>query len=62
MTISEEAGVFKKDAEKDQAKQAAALEKQTAKQAAAEQKRAAESEAAFRAAPRGKAREWRRLL
>jgi hypothetical protein len=48
--------VFKKDAEKDQAKQAAALEEQAAKQAAAEQKRAADSEAAFRATPRGRAR------
>ncbi len=48
--------MFKKDAEKDQTKQAAALEKQAAKQAAAEQKRAADAEAAFRATPRGRAR------
>jgi hypothetical protein len=46
----------KKDAERDQARQAAELEKQAGKQAAAEQKRAAEAEAAFRATPRGKAR------
>ena len=56
LTISEEGGVFKKDSEKDQAKQAAELEKQAAKQAAAEQKRVADAEAAFRATPRGKAR------
>jgi hypothetical protein len=56
LTISEECGVFKKDAEKDQARQAAALEKQAAKQAAAGQKRAADAEAAFRATPRGRAR------
>jgi hypothetical protein len=53
-TISEEYRVFKKDAEKDHAKQVAALEKQAAKQAAGEQKRAADTEAAFRATPRGK--------
>ena len=32
LKISEEGGVFKKDSEKDQAKQAAELEKQAAKQ------------------------------
>jgi hypothetical protein len=59
LKISEEVGVFKKDAEKGQAKQAAELEKQAAKQVAAEQKRAAEAEAVFRATPRGKARSAR---
>ena len=48
--------MFKKDAEKDQTKQAAALEKQAATEAAAEQKRVADADAAFRTTPRGKAR------